>query len=169
MHTDIKPGMHWRRRKAWGRVEKEFGAPFWSVVQDFADMGYGKYAVARILGLNPSAFVKTVRECGQHIQWPEYRDMVVWKEHNPADEARAKAISEGRRRSGKGVFWVEVNGKRMTATDAANLAGVSTTTIMRRWKNGARGRALLAPPRGAPLITSKPKADHPWRSEWRAD
>lgn len=174
MRSDITPDMHTKRRATWARVEAEFQEPFWGVVQGFADMGYGKYATARAIGLNPSSFCKMLAQVGQHIRWPAYADLATWKDPAPRDAEYRRLISEGRRRSGKGIFWVQVNGQRMTATEAAQIAGVATVTIMRRYRKGLRGEALIAPPMSRAAIAEKARAAqlnssnhnpsrHPWR------
>src|SRR5690554_1335190 len=112
MRSDVTADMHVRRANKMREIEREFGEPFWDVVQGFADMGYGKYATAASLEYTQAAFCRLVRDLGQHIRWPDYADLNAWRERVRPDDY-AQRISAGRRRSGKRVFWVRVNDREM--------------------------------------------------------
>lgn len=124
-----------RRRRKMAEIEEEFGEPFWDVVQGLADMGYGKHGTADAIGYCRSAFCRLIRDIGQHIVWPDYKDLRVWRDREyPADWG--KRLSEGRRRSGKRLRIVEVDGERMLQCDYAKRYGISQTTAGRRRRAG---------------------------------
>lgn len=120
-----------RRRKKMNAIAAEFGEPFWSVVQGFADMGCGKHETAGAIGYDPSAFCRLVRDEGQHIRWPDYADLRAWQDRYYPPDWR-KRCSEGRRRSGKRLQTVVYQGVEMLQRDYARAAGISEGEAWRR-------------------------------------
>lgn len=100
--------------------------------------GTAKNAVARILDYEPTAFRRLVKRRQPSVTWPtpaEYRHNVERRGQSvPADVV--EKIRQGRRRSGKRLLLITINGVTRCATDWAAVSGICQGTIANRIRQG---------------------------------
>lgn len=127
-------------RSVVSEVEKEFGEPFWSVVEGFARDGYSKTATAMILGYNTSScFLRKLERYRPDIEFVKGPDSVCFKEARKDQKGK---FTDGMRAALKrnldartDVIRIEYKGVTDLISGHARRAGISYTTAYFRYKN----------------------------------
>lgn len=121
------------------RIEDEFGEPFQSVLQGFADMGYGCDTTSRILGYNVSSFRRLLKRNAVSVQWPTASQRINARLRYPYPSELIDA-----RRAAAPKYMHPDTGESMTATQWGAKLGISCTQFLRRVKaHGKSPRTFL--------------------------
>ena len=127
-------------RSVVSEVEKEFGEPFWSIVEGFARDGYSKTATAMILGYSTSScFLRKLDRYRPDIEFVKGPDSVCFKEARKDQKGK---FTDGMRAAMKrnldartDVIRIEYKGVTDLIAGHAKRAGISYTTAYFRYKN----------------------------------
>lgn len=127
-------------RSVVSEIEKEFGEPFWSVVEGFARDGYSKSATAMFLGYNTaSCFLRKLDRYRPDIEFVKGPDSVCFKEARKDQKGK---FTEGMRAAMKrnldartDLIRIDYKGITDLISGHAKRAGISYTTAYFRYKN----------------------------------
>lgn len=127
-------------RSVVSEVEKEFGEPFWSVVEGFARDGYSKTATAMILGYSTSScFLRKLERHRPDIEFVKGPDSVCFKEARKDQKGRftdsMRAALKRNLDARTDVIRIEYKGVVDLISGHAKRAGISRACAYFRYKN----------------------------------
>jgi hypothetical protein len=135
VYCQAKPGTIYR-------IEAELGRPFTQVVSGLAAQKYSQRMAAEELGLNENTFRQLMRHFPE-ITWPTrnggIRRQAAYQ--SVADKMRAHGIANAH--GCEAAIKVDYKGELLLLSEVSVLTGVKYQTLLQRYKNGKRGRALF--------------------------